>query len=59
MDAVNEDNRRIWDANESFWDQTQGDTGNTFQGTIIHPAAEELLGLPGTKHEKVWVLFSL
>ena len=59
MEAINEDNRRIWDANASFWDQTQRDTGNTFQRTIIHPAAEELLGLPGKRYDKVWVLFSL
>jgi SAM-dependent methyltransferase len=39
-----EDNRRIWDANASWWDDQIGD-GNEFQTVLIEPATERLLDI--------------
>ena len=36
------DNRRVWDANASWWDDRIGD-GNEFQTWLIEPATERLL----------------
>jgi SAM-dependent methyltransferase len=37
-----DDNRRVWDANASWWDDRIGD-GNEFQTWLIEPATERLL----------------
>src|SRR2546430_5722181 len=37
-----DENRRIWDANASWWDDRIGD-GNDFQTVLIEPATERLL----------------
>jgi 2-polyprenyl-3-methyl-5-hydroxy-6-metoxy-1,4-benzoquinol methylase len=39
-----DDNRRIWDANASWWDDRIGD-GNDFQTLLIEPATERLLAI--------------
>ena len=42
--ALADDNRRIWDANASWWDERIGD-GNDFQTLLIEPASERLLAV--------------
>ena len=45
---VNDESRRIWDANAEWWDDKIGD-GNAFQCELIEPATERLLEIgPGT-----------
>jgi SAM-dependent methyltransferase len=39
-----DENRRIWDANATWWDDQIGD-GNDFQTLLIEPATERLLGV--------------
>ena len=47
LGALNQESRRIWDANAEWWDNRIGD-GNDFQIQLIEPATERLLGLkPG------------
>src|SRR5947208_1769190 len=44
---LNEETRRIWDQNATFWDERMGD-GNDFQRLLVAPASERLLNLqPG------------
>ncbi len=38
------ENRRIWDANATWWDDRIGD-GNDFQTLLIEPASERLLDI--------------
>src|SRR5262245_30824543 len=40
----NDENRAIWDANASWWDDQIGD-GNEFQTRLIEPATERLLAI--------------
>ena len=44
---LNEETRKVWDQNASFWDERMGD-GNDFQRLLVAPASERLLNLqPG------------
>jgi 2-polyprenyl-3-methyl-5-hydroxy-6-metoxy-1,4-benzoquinol methylase len=44
---LNEETRKIWDQNATFWDEKMGD-GNDFQRLLVAPATERLLNLqPG------------
>jgi hypothetical protein len=44
---LNEETRKIWDQNATFWDEKMGD-GNDFQRLLVAPASERLLSLqPG------------
>jgi 2-polyprenyl-3-methyl-5-hydroxy-6-metoxy-1,4-benzoquinol methylase len=44
---LNEETRKIWDQNATFWDEKMGD-GNDFQRLLVAPTTERLLNLqPG------------
>lgn len=44
---LNEETRKIWNQNATFWDERMGD-GNDFQRLLVAPASERLLNLqPG------------
>jgi len=44
---LNEETRKIWEQNATFWDERMGD-GNDFQRLLVAPASERLLNLqPG------------
>lgn len=49
----NRRNREIWEANSNVWDEEQGDFGNAFQRTLVFPAAERFLGLPGQQYSRI------
>ena len=45
---LNEESRKVWDQNATFWDGKLGDDGNDFQRILVAPACERLLDLqPG------------
>jgi 2-polyprenyl-3-methyl-5-hydroxy-6-metoxy-1,4-benzoquinol methylase len=49
-DATNEDVRRIWEENATFWDATIGAEGNDFHRLLVAPAQMRLLALrPGER----------
>ncbi|KAK9867432.1 hypothetical protein WJX84_011974 [Apatococcus fuscideae] len=43
LSDLNIENLSIWKAKASHWDREQGDSGNTFQATLVYPAAERML----------------
>ena len=45
---TNEESRRIWDANASYWDKYMGDESNDFHRDVVRPHTAELLDIqPG------------
>lgn len=43
--SLNEDTRKIWDANAAWWDEYVGVEGNDFHRTLVAPAQNRLLAL--------------
>ncbi len=46
---ANEETRKVWDANASFWDQRMGE-GNDFVNILVWPTTERLLELKEGQH---------
>ena len=49
-DSFEASDRLLWERKAAFWDQLQGDRGNTFHQQLISPSVEQLLALqPGER----------
>lgn len=47
---LNQQSQSAWDAKAQFWDELQGDEGNSYQRYLVNPASERLLAVqPGMR----------
>ena len=45
FEALNQEQRDIWEQNAHFWDDRMGDEGNRYHNELVAPAQERLLDL--------------